>query len=143
MFKWFFHKKSSFATSQTKYCFFHHPGFGGAGRWNLVFCNKSNEILLFGHFFFLREIDQKLMFCNKSNEILLFLLFISGLFSFFFAFGPLFGFVFCNKSNGILRFYDFSKKYHFSWKCLLFDANFSFFTFCFKTCIILHIFSQF
>ena len=64
-------------------------------------------------------------------------------FSFFFAFGPLFGFVFCNKSNGILRFYDFSKKYHFSWKCLLLDANFSFFTFCFKTCIILHIFSQF
>ena len=83
--KSFFHNKLSFAKSQTKYCFFQHHGLGGAGRWNVVFCNMSNEILLFQPFFVSCEIDQKHMFCNKSNEILLLLLSFS-VFFFLFCF---------------------------------------------------------
>ena len=103
-----------FATSQTKYCFF--------------------DI-----FSFLVKVIKNSCFATSQTKYCFFYSSFPVCFSFLFVFGPLIVFVFCNTSNGILRFYDFTKKYHFSWKSLLFDANFSIFTFCFKTCIILHI----
>ena len=109
---------SYFATCQTKYCFF-------------------------DTFSFVVKVIKNSCFATGQTKYCFFYSPFPVFFSFFFAFGPLLGFLFCNKCNGILRFYDFSKIYHFSWKSLLFDANFSFFTFCFKTCIILHIFSLF
>ena len=98
---------SYFATSQMKYCFFDPFSFFVKAIKNSCFATSHTK------------------YCFFDSPFPVY-------FSVSLAFGPLLGFVFCNKCNGILRFYDFSEFCHFSWKSLLFDANFSFSLFALK-----------
>ena len=83
---------SSFATSQTKYCYFQPPGSTRAARksplettfltiFRLTLCKTRASI---DHRFF----NQKVMFCNKYNEILF--LFTSAELAFRDSFGEIF-----------------------------------------------------
>ena len=73
---------SYFATCQTKYCLF--DPFSSLVKFIKNKCFATSQT----------------KYCSFDSPFRFF-------FSFFFAFGPLVGFLFCNKCNGILRFYDF------------------------------------